>query len=209
MRHLSAILVTKAERALAAETIGPETSKINVGLWDPGVGNEEPDAEDWLRKKVENSVGDDFGVHRDLSSSVGDSPNNRVGSPDKNSETSNGNEERANLLALGLGLSASIDGQVPNNDKVGNTSDRVPAPLLGSTLSAESSEKSSQDHDNVGNDSHGDVGAIEASEQAEIEEKKGRSQCPVNVSGPVNLTLHLMECVGDVFVLGSVNSGVD
>jgi hypothetical protein len=72
--HLSTIVITETERALAAKSVGPETSKVNVGLGHLRVGNKEPDAKDGLGEDVKNGVSDDFGVDRDLARSVGNTP---------------------------------------------------------------------------------------------------------------------------------------
>lgn len=72
--HLSTIIITETEGALAAESVGPETSKINIGLRDLRVGNEEPDTEDGFGEDVKNSVSDDLGVDRNLAGSIGNTP---------------------------------------------------------------------------------------------------------------------------------------
>jgi hypothetical protein len=133
----------------------------------------------------------------------------RVGSPDEKSEASNGNEEGANLLALGLGLSTSIDSQVPDNDKVGNAGNGVPAPLLRGSLRAESSEQTSENHDNIGDDSHCDVGTIHASKQAEIEQKERSGEGPIDISSPVDLALDFVGGFRDVLMLGANSRSVD
>jgi hypothetical protein len=61
----------------------------------------------------------------------------RVGSPENESVDANGDEEGAELLALGPGVGTTVEGKVPNDEDVGNASNRVPAPLLGGTLLAE------------------------------------------------------------------------
>lgn len=69
------LIVTKAETALVGDAIGPEsTAEINVGLWEAGVGEEEPDAEYWLGEDVENSVGDDLTINGDGAGAVGNTP---------------------------------------------------------------------------------------------------------------------------------------
>jgi hypothetical protein len=72
--HLSTIFITETEGALAAESVSPETPKVNIGLRHLRVGNEEPDAEDGLGEDVKNSVGDNLRVNRDLARSVGNTP---------------------------------------------------------------------------------------------------------------------------------------
>lgn len=73
--HLSAlVIVTNADRALAAEAIGPETTKLDVSLGHVHVGQKEPQAEDWLGEDIENSVSDDLTVDGDVAGAVGDTP---------------------------------------------------------------------------------------------------------------------------------------
>jgi hypothetical protein len=90
---------------------------------------------------------------------------------------------------------------VPDNEDVGNAGNGVPAPLLGSTLLTESSEETSQDHDQIGNNGHEDVSTGHASKETEIEEQKRSGQAPVNVACPEDLAVDLVEGVGDMVVL--------
>lgn len=60
---LSTVVISKANRALASEAVSPEASKLNVGLGNVGVGQEEPNTEDGLGQNVQNSVGDDLSVN--------------------------------------------------------------------------------------------------------------------------------------------------
>jgi hypothetical protein len=90
---------------------------------------------------------------------------------------------------------------VPDNEDVGNAGNGVPAPLLGSALLAESSEQTSEDHDEISDDGHDDVSTRHASQKTEIEEQEGSGQGPVNVTGPEDLAVHLVEGVWDVVVL--------
>lgn len=90
---------------------------------------------------------------------------------------------------------------MPDDEDVGNAGNGVPAPLLGSTLLTESSEESSQDHDQVGNDGHDDVSTRHAGQETKIKEQQRSGQAPVDVAGPVDLAVHLVEGVGNVIVL--------
>lgn len=73
--HLSTIvIVTDANGALASETLGPESVKVDVGLGHVGVGEEEPQAEDWLGENVKDGVGDDLGVNAGNAGTVGYTP---------------------------------------------------------------------------------------------------------------------------------------
>jgi hypothetical protein len=124
-----------------------------------------------------------------------------VGGPEDESVGTDGDEESAELGALGGGVGAAVQGQVPDDEEVGNAGNGVPAPLLGSTLLTERSEEAGEDHDQVGNDGHDDVSTRHASEETKIEDQEGGGQAPVDVTGPEDLAVDLGERVWDVVVL--------
>jgi hypothetical protein len=124
-----------------------------------------------------------------------------VGGPEDESVASNGKEERGNLVALGLDGSATVDGKVPDDEEVGNAGNGVPSPLGRGALGAESSEESGQDHDNIGEDGHGEVGTVHASEETKVKEQERGGQGPVDVAGPEDLALDVVVCVRNVVVL--------
>lgn len=68
------VIVANTEPALGAESVGPEASELDVSLGELGVGEEEPEAEDWLGEDVEHGVGDDLLVDAEDAASVGNSP---------------------------------------------------------------------------------------------------------------------------------------
>lgn len=79
-RHLSTLIViTDADSALTRETLGPEATNVNVGLWDAGVGEQEPGTENWLSEDVKNSVGNDLLVDVHVAAAVGNTPDARIG----------------------------------------------------------------------------------------------------------------------------------
>lgn len=94
-----------------------------------------------------------------------------------------------------------MDGQVPDDDQVGNAGNGVPSPLLGGALSAVSGEETGQDHDEIGNDGHEDLSAVETREQAEVDKQERCGDAPVDVAGPVDLAVDGGLCVWDVVVL--------
>lgn len=116
----------------------------------------------------------------------------RVDGPDDKSESGNGAEKLADLAALGHSLAAAVNSEVPDNDEVGNASNGVPAPLLGSSLAAECGKETSQDHDEIGDNGHEDVTAAKASKESEVEEKERSSNRPVNVTGVVHFRWLIM-----------------
>lgn len=54
--------------------MGPEATKLDVGLWDARVGDEQPNTEDGLGEDVKNSVGQDLAVDRDVAATVSNTP---------------------------------------------------------------------------------------------------------------------------------------
>jgi hypothetical protein len=124
-----------------------------------------------------------------------------VGSPEDESVAGNGKEERGNLVTLGLDGGATVYGKVPDDEEVGYTGNGVPSPLGRGALSAESSEETGQDHDNVGEDGHGKVSTVHASEETKVKKQERGGQGPVDVAGPEDLALNVVVCVGNVVVL--------
>jgi hypothetical protein len=175
-------IVIETKGALTTQAMSPETSEINIGLGHLGVGKEEPETEDGLGENVQDSISDDLSVDRHFSGAISNTPNTTlrlaknneavvhylhgVGSPDDQSEPGNSEEELGDIVALSCGLSPSVDSKVPDDNKVGNAGNGVPAPLLRSALRAVGSKETSKDHDDIGNDSHQDVSSIETGQQA-------------------------------------------
>jgi hypothetical protein len=216
--HLSTIVLTDADGTLTAETVGPEAVELNIALAHVGVGNQEPGTEDSLGQDIKNSVDNDLSVHAGLASTVGNTPDtgkalvskqgresvnnlHGVGSPEDSGVGSDGDEEAAELVTLGAGVGTTVKTKVPEDEEEGNARDGVPAPLLGSLLSTESSEQTSQDHDDVGDDHHDHVSTGHASKETEIEEQERGGDGPVDVTGPVDLAVGGGEGVGNVVVL--------
>lgn len=82
----------------------------------------------------------------------------------------------------------TVDGELIDNDQVGNASHGVPAPL-GRLVDLESSEETGEDHDEVSHDGDEDAGTIHAGQEAEVEQQERGGETPVNIAGPVDLTV--------------------
>jgi len=54
------VVVADTDVALALESLGPETAKLDVGLGHAHVGEQQPRSEYWLCKHVKDGVADDF-----------------------------------------------------------------------------------------------------------------------------------------------------
>lgn len=73
--HLSTlVVVADTDAALTGEAVGPEATKVDVGLWSALVGEQEPSTEDWLGQDVQNSVGDDLLVDVQVAATIGHTP---------------------------------------------------------------------------------------------------------------------------------------
>lgn len=217
MRLCTLVILTNTDGTLAADTVGPEATKLNLSLRHALVSEEQPGTEDGLGEKVEDGVGNDLLVDRHLAGAIGNTPNtvlllamvqagerkhdlHRVDGPDDKSETGNGSEELANLATLGHGVSAAVNGEHPDDDEVGDAGNGVPAPLLRSALGAVGSEETGQNHDDISNNGQQDVATAETGEESQVEEEKRGGQAPVNVTGPVDLAVDVVGGVGDVTV---------
>lgn len=94
-----------------------------------------------------------------------------------------------------------MQGNVPDHENVSNASNGVPAPLLGSLLVAIGSKEAGQNHNQVGDDGHDGVSAVNASQQAEIGQQKGCGDGPVDVASKVDLAADVVVGVGKLVVV--------
>lgn len=109
-----------------------------------------------------------------------------VDSPDDKSEASDGSEESTDLATLGLGFAATVNSEDPDDNEVGNASNGIPSPLLGSALVSKCSEKASQDHNDVCDEGNNDVTTAKSSKESKIEKQERSGHGPVNVTCPVD-----------------------
>ena len=122
-----------------------------------------------------------------------------VDGPKDKRESGNSSEESAGLGVLGHDNVTAVNSELVNNDEVGNASHGVVTPF-GSSLLSEGSEETSEDHNDVSNNGNENVGTAEAAEEAEIQKQKWGGHTPVDVTGPVNLTVNGVECVGEMLL---------
>lgn len=73
--HLSFIVITNSDAALCAEAIGPESLQGWGGAGHAVVGEQEPEAEDWLGKNIENGVANNLSIETNKSATIGNTPN--------------------------------------------------------------------------------------------------------------------------------------
>ena len=132
-----------------------------------------------------------------------------VGSPEEEGVAGNGKEERGDVLALALDGGTAVDTKVPDDNEVGKAGNGVPSPLGGCALRAESSEETSENHDQVSNDGNGEVSAVHASQETKVEKQKRSGDSPVDVTSPEDLALDLVVGIRDVVVLLTDVDAVD
>ena len=92
-----------------------------------------------------------------------------------------------------------MNGKLIDDHEVGKTSDGIVTPLL-STLRAKGSEQTGHDHDDIGNDGDENVGTAQACEEGKIQKQEWGGNTPVDITGPVYLTVDVLGGVGDVLV---------
>lgn len=81
---------------------------------------------------------------------------------------------------------------VPYDKDVRDAPDGVPAPPLHSTFFTVRGEQTREDHDEVGDDGHERVRAVDAGEQAQVQQEQRRGNAPVDVARPEDLAAHVM-----------------
>lgn len=91
---------------------------------------------------------------------------------------------------------------MPDDKNVGDASNSVPAPLLSSLLVAVGRKEAGQNHDEVGNNSHDGVSAINTRQETEVGQQERRGNGPVDVPSKVDLAADVMIRVGDFVVVG-------
>ena len=89
---------------------------------------------------------------------------------------------------------------MPDDDQISNTGNRVPAPLLRCALTAKGSKEASKNHDHVSHDGHDSAGTIDTGKQTQVEQKQRRGQAPINITGPVDLTINILVGVRHMLV---------
>jgi hypothetical protein len=231
---LATDLVVSNTDGASTEAVGPEAlhrwGAVNYVSWQIEIGTrsnlrachavmgeEKPEAKDWLGEDIKDSIGDDLSIKTNHASTVSNTPDaidalakpdhhmqmrnvHWVDSPEDQSEASNGSEESLGLSILVGGGSTAVESELVDDDEVGNASNGVPSPLGSVGFVTEGSEETGEDHNEIGNNGHKDAGTIEAGEESQVEKQEWRGDGPVNISCPVDLTVSGLECVWDVLV---------
>lgn len=122
-----------------------------------------------------------------------------VEGPENQSEPGDGVEKGRGLVVLGHCHCATVHCKLVDDHEVGNTSHGIVSPFR-STFLCESSEESSDDHDEIGNDGDEDVGTAQSTKERQIEEQKRGGDHPVSIASPVYLAVDVLGSVGNVLV---------
>ena len=121
-----------------------------------------------------------------------------IDSPNDESEATDGRKEVADLATSVHSRSTPSDKELPDHNEVRNTSDGIPSPLLGSFLRAKGSKKTSQNHNDIGNDSDEDAAAVHAGQETQVKEQKRGGERPIDVASPVHFTVDVVLGVWNV-----------
>ena len=78
MRLRTLVILTNTDGTLAADTVGPEATKLNLSLGHALVGEEQPSTEDRLGDQIKDTVEDSLRVGRDDVGTFRDSPTDGV-----------------------------------------------------------------------------------------------------------------------------------
>lgn len=68
------LVIANADTTLSGQPVGPPSAKVDIGLRDAAVAQEEPETKDRLSQNIEDGVGHDFAINTDLARPVGKTP---------------------------------------------------------------------------------------------------------------------------------------
>jgi len=190
------IILTNSQRTLSVQSVNPEAID-RAGIL--AVGEQEPEAEDWLGKDVQDGIGNDLSINRPPTGTISDTPDDWVQGPDDDGEATNGSEQLGGAAVLAHDSTTTWDGKLVDDDQEGGTGHGIVCPLL-TLSSAESSEETKEDHEQVGDDDDNNVSTAHAREEGKIKEEERSGQGPVDVASPEDLAEDVLDGVGDVIV---------
>lgn len=190
------IVITNSQRTLTVESMAPET--LNR-LRRSSMSKQEPETKDGLSKNIKNSISNDLRINTPLASTITDTPDNGVESPEDQSEATDGSKELGGSVVLGQRSTTTRDDELVDDDEVCDASNSIVSPLLAIIL-AKGSKETKENHDDVRNDGDEDACSIHASKESKVQEQERSGQAPVNVAGPEDLAEDVVDGVGDVIV---------
>jgi len=188
LAYLRALVVIDTDAAFAGETLAPETVNGRGGGWHSIMSEEQPETENRLGEDVKDGVTDDLTINREGAGTISKTPDDRVDGPENEGETSNGSEEGGSLRVLLGNDSTAVEGELVDDDEIGNAGHGVVSPS-SALLVGQTGEETSQDHDDIGNNGNRKAGTVQASKETEIDEQEWGGDAPVDVTSPVDLTM--------------------
>ena len=122
-----------------------------------------------------------------------------VDGPEDQGESSDGAEEGGSAGIFAQNNTTSVEAELVYDDQVGNAGNGVPSPFWP-IFNSEGGEQTGQNHDDIGNKSYEDASTIETSQETQVEQEKWGGDTPVDVTGPVDLTLDDGGGVGEMLL---------
>jgi len=148
------------------------------------MGEQKPESKDRLSEDIQNSVCNNLGIDVDVSGTISKTPDadtfskvlpklqvtnlHWVHGPEDEGEAGDSLKEGSSLGVLGLDCSTTVNGELVDDNQVGNASNGIVSPF-GALVVAKSSKETGQDHDDISNDGNEDVGAAQASEEGKVQ----------------------------------------
>ena len=169
------------------------------------MSDQQHEAEDWLSQKIKDTIGVDLSINAKLAVSITKDPNNWVKSPENQGEGGKSDEELAGRRGASSCSLTSAIADLVDKDNVADPCNDVVSPLLELVaVLGKASKHAGQDHNEVGKDDNGDVVAVETSEEGKVEEEKWSSDGPVDVAGPEELAVDVLNVadLGDLVPVG-------
>jgi hypothetical protein len=192
-------------RALTTQAMCPEALNRRR---EARVREQQPEAKHRLGQQVHDGQGDDLGIHAPLAGTITNRPDDRVQRPDDDREARNRRIQLRDLPVLIHHRAPAGQHELVHDDQVRHARHGVPAPALPIGVRARE-EQSRQDHDGIGEQGDEDVGAVNAGDEGEGEQREGRGEDPVNPAHPEDLAEDMERGVGDVVLVAVDDEAVD
>ena len=124
-----------------------------------------------------------------------------VDGPEDQSEPGNGTEEGSGLGILALNDTTAVESELVDHNEIGNACNGIPAPFW-TFLDGEGGEETGEDHDDISHNGDENVGSVKTGQEAKIEKQERGGESPVNITGPVDLTVDGVVGVGNMLRVG-------
>lgn len=143
------------------------------------VAEDEQEAEDRLRKNVQDTVKDGLGVGVDDIAALGQAPGDWVEEPQEEGQHATLHERALYGASEGIRVAAAINGKLVGDEEEGGCAEGKVSPLVGGL--GQGADQAADDHNLVGEDSDQDGGPGESRRQEEVREKQRSRDEPVDV----------------------------